>query len=52
VCENCVEVYAGGKCSEVPYFRTVILGIFTVIFVLFTDLVNNKVLPAVIKLRK
>ena len=49
MCEIDVEVEPGGKCCKVSWFRTVTLGICTVMFVLFTDLVNNRVVPAVDK---
>ena len=47
MCASGVEVEPGGKCCKVSWFRTVTLGICTVMFVLFTDLVKNRLVPTV-----
>jgi len=50
VCESAVEVEPGDKCCKVSWFRTVAhWRICTVMFVLFTDCVNNRVVPKVDK---
>ena len=48
--ESDVELEPEGKCCKMYWFITVkYCGISTVIFVLFTDSVNNKAVPAVDK---
>jgi len=50
VFESDVELEPEGKCCKMYWFITVkYCGISTVIFVLFTDSVNNKAVPAVDK---
>ena len=53
MCESGGEVEPVEKCCKVSRFITVThSGICTVVFVLFTDLINTRVLPSVDKRRK